>query len=48
MVTFTELGLHGGDRSERVRAASGTLTARRLRDDHPAHAELARQLEPTD
>lgn len=48
MVTFTELGLHGSDRSERVRAASGTLTARRLRDDHPAHAELARQLEPTD
>jgi uncharacterized protein (UPF0548 family) len=46
MVAFTELGLHRNGRSERLRAASGALTARRLRRDHPAHTDLARQAEP--
>ncbi len=46
MLVFTQLGLDHADRGERVRAASGALTARRLPDDDPAHAELARHVEP--
>ena len=46
MVTFTELGLRGHDGGQRIREASGGLTARRLSSDDPAHAELARQVNP--
>lgn len=46
MKSFTELGLQGEGRSERVRQASSDLTARRRGGDDPAHDELARNLDP--
>jgi uncharacterized protein (UPF0548 family) len=48
MVTFTGLGLGGEGRGDRVRAASGELTARSLPNDDAAHGQLARQLEHSD
>ncbi len=45
MVNLTELGLRREGRGERLRAASGTLTARRLPADDPAHTALARNVE---
>lgn len=48
MVTFTRLGLGGDGREDRVRAASGELTARSLPSDDAAHDQLARQLETSD
>jgi uncharacterized protein (UPF0548 family) len=48
MVTFTGLGLGGDGREDRVRAASGELTARSLPSDDAAHDQLARQLETSD
>lgn len=46
MRTFTELGVSEDGRAQHVREASGELTARRLPKDDPAHAELARHLDP--
>ena len=48
MVTFTGLGLGGEGRGDRVRDASGELTARSLPNDDPVHGQLARQVEPSD
>jgi hypothetical protein len=48
MVAFTGLGLGGDGRGDRVRAASGELTARSLPNDDAAHGQLARQLEHSD
>jgi uncharacterized protein (UPF0548 family) len=45
MLALTELGLRRDGRGERLRVASGTLTARRLPDDDPAHTTLARNAE---
>ncbi|MEA2211822.1 MAG: hypothetical protein QOF83_1770 [Solirubrobacteraceae bacterium] len=46
MVRFTELALPSGQRGQRVREASGGLTARHLSRRDPAHDELARQIDP--
>jgi uncharacterized protein (UPF0548 family) len=45
MLSFTELGLNSEGRGQRIRAASGGLTARRLSPQDPAHDELARQVD---
>jgi uncharacterized protein (UPF0548 family) len=45
MKAFTELALSGDGREKRIREASGGLTKRRLAQDDPAHAELARNVE---
>jgi uncharacterized protein (UPF0548 family) len=45
MVSFTELAVRSEGRGQRVREASGGLTARRLSRRDPAHAELARQID---
>jgi hypothetical protein len=47
MLSFTELGLNSEGRGQRIRAASGGLTARRLSPRDPAHDELARQVDAT-
>jgi hypothetical protein len=48
MKAFTELGLDREQRGERIRQASRGLTARRLPEGDPAHAELARNVECDD
>ena len=48
MVTLHRLALSGEGREDRVREASGKLTARSLPKDDPAHGRLARQVESTD
>jgi uncharacterized protein (UPF0548 family) len=45
MLRFTELGLNSEGRGQRIREASGGLTARRLSPEDPAHDELARQVD---
>jgi uncharacterized protein (UPF0548 family) len=45
MVGLTEVGLQSEGRGQRVREASGGLTARRLSRRDPAHDELARQVD---
>jgi uncharacterized protein (UPF0548 family) len=45
MLAFTRLGAREAGGGQRIREASGGLTARRLRRDDPAHSELARQLD---
>lgn len=45
MKVFTELGADQDRRGERIRRASPGLTARRLADDDPSHAELGREVE---
>jgi uncharacterized protein (UPF0548 family) len=45
MLALTELGVQRDGRGERLRAASGALTARRLPHDDPAHTALARSVE---
>jgi uncharacterized protein (UPF0548 family) len=46
MVKFTELGLPSAGRGQRLREASGGLTARHLSRRDPVHDELARQIDP--
>jgi uncharacterized protein (UPF0548 family) len=46
MLSFTDLGLRSEGRGERIRQASGGLTARRLSRQDPAHDQLARQVDP--
>jgi uncharacterized protein (UPF0548 family) len=46
MLTFTQLGVSEEDRRPQIEAASGGLTARRLSPRDPAHAELARRVDP--
>jgi uncharacterized protein (UPF0548 family) len=48
MLTFTELGLTGERRGERLRQASPALMARRLPPGDEAHDELARNAERRD
>jgi uncharacterized protein (UPF0548 family) len=45
MLRFTELGLNSEGRGQRIREASGGLTARRLSPQDPVHDELARQVD---
>ncbi len=45
MRAFTELGLSEDGRGQRLREASGELTARRLPKDDAAHDQLARQVD---
>ncbi len=45
MLTLTQVGSHEDRRGQRVREASGGLTARRFAGDDPAHDELARQVD---
>jgi uncharacterized protein (UPF0548 family) len=45
MQAFTELGLRGEGRAGEIRAASDSLTARRLSPQDPSHAELAGQVD---
>jgi uncharacterized protein (UPF0548 family) len=45
MLSFTELGSNSDGRGQRIREASGGLTARRLSPEDPAHDELARQVD---
>jgi uncharacterized protein (UPF0548 family) len=46
MLRFTELGLRSEGPGQRIREASGGLTARRLSREDPAHGRLARQVDP--
>jgi uncharacterized protein (UPF0548 family) len=46
MLRFTELGLRSEGRGQRIREASGGLTARRVSREDPAHDRLARQVDP--
>jgi uncharacterized protein (UPF0548 family) len=45
MLSFTELGLQSDGRGQRIREASGGLTARRLSPQDPAHEQLAKQID---
>ncbi|MGH2869090.1 MAG: DUF1990 family protein [Solirubrobacteraceae bacterium] len=45
MRAFTELGLRGDGRADEIRAASDTLTARRLSVQDPSHDALAGQVD---
>ena len=45
MLSFTELGLRSEGRGQRIREASGGLTARHLSREDPAHERLARQVD---
>ena len=45
MKEFTELGLDGDGRAERIRDASPELTAHQISADDDTHAELAREVE---
>jgi uncharacterized protein (UPF0548 family) len=46
MLTLTQVGWHEEGRGQRIREASGGLTARHFPGDDPAHDELARQVDP--